>query len=276
VVEDSSSTTAMRAAMHSRSQVPATTTAAPVWTQATAIATRTAPATLADRYVMRASKSLDAVAAICMIAASAALIRYSFHSESPSHEPPALPKEPIAIADAAREGSASAPAVIVEFSDFECPYCRKFATETLPVLRTDLIETGKVLFVFRHFPLDKIHADAVAAAHSAECARRLGRFWQFHDALFALGKLESDDIGKTSAEIGLASPGFAACRDSRDVADLVQKDHDAGVAAGVSATPTFFLGTLDRSGMVVAQERLTGAAPLSGFVTAVSRIRTTR
>ena len=80
-------------------------------------------------------------------------------------------------------GAKTAPVVVMEFSDFHCPFCRRHATTVLPRLKRDYVDTGKVLYVFRHFPLDT-HPDAPAAGAAAACAGRQGKFWEMHDRFF--------------------------------------------------------------------------------------------
>ena len=131
------------------------------------------------------------------------------------------------------------PVELVEFGDFECPYCRAAA----PGVRAAVRAAGdRVRFTFRHFPVADRHPHAVRAAQAAEAAGAQGRFWEYHDALFAhQDALEDDDLRRYAAELGLDAERFAADLGSPAVAERVRADAEAGAAAGVSGTPAFFL-----------------------------------
>jgi len=139
-------------------------------------------------------------------------------------------------------GSENAKITIIEFSDYQCPFCRRFWTDSLPQLKEEYINTGKVKFVYRDFPLSSIHPAAQAGAEAAECAKDQGKYWEMHDKLFQeQSRLGSDDLKKWAAEIGLNGQEFNQCFDSRKYKSEVEKDHSDGVKAGVTGTPTFFI-----------------------------------
>lgn len=140
------------------------------------------------------------------------------------------------------EGSPDAPVTVVEYADFECPFCGRFARETLPTIRTEYIETGLVRWVFRHFPLRQIHVCAEAASRGSECAADQDMFVEFHDRLFAnQSALCNADLKNHAVILGLNSTTFDTCLDSGGKADRVQRDLDSGEEAGVTATPHFFI-----------------------------------
>ena len=128
---------------------------------------------------------------------------------------------------------------LVEFGDFECPFCRAAA----PHVRRAVQAAGdRVRFTFRHFPITERHPHAVRAAQAAEAAAAQGRFWELHDLLFAnQGALEDADLRRYAAEAGLDAERFASDLDSPAVAARVRTDAEAGAAAGVTGTPAFFL-----------------------------------
>jgi len=173
------------------------------------------------------------------------------------------------------EGKADAKVTIVEFSDFQCPFCRKFFIETYGQLKKDYIDTGKVRLVFRDFPLVSLHPSAESAALAAQCANEQGTFWQFHDKIFSEQmKRESDpttvqttitfsvdDLKTWASQIGVDNSKFNQCLDSKKYAQEVQKDTDAGTQAGVDGTPTFFIGS----------QRVVGAQPYSVIKTAIEQ-----
>ena len=157
--------------------------------------------------------------------------------------------------DAYYEGDENAPVTVVVFDDFQCPFCKKFFDETLPKLKEDYIDTGKVKYVFRHFPLS-FHQNAQKAAEAAECAGEQGKFWEMHDMLYShQDALSVDDLKNYASQLGLDTEQFNQCLDSGKYKDKVQNDFNMGVQVGVSGTPTFFING----------EKLVGAQPYSVF-----------
>jgi len=142
-------------------------------------------------------------------------------------------------------GTDSAPVTIVEFSDFQCPYCR----QVQPTLKRLMAEyEGKVKLVFRDFPLRNIHPQAQKAAEAAQCAAEQQKFWPYHDKLFAAASLHIDDLKKYAHELELQVEQFTACLDSDKYASGIEADMQAGQNAGVNATPTFFVNGYPLSG----------------------------
>ena len=138
-------------------------------------------------------------------------------------------------------GEADAPVTIIEFGDYECPYCEVFYKETEEQIRRKYIETGKVKMVYRDFPLDK-HPSAMPAALAAQCAGDQGKYWAYHDALFdRQAQLATMDYTALAKELGLNEKTFKSCLDSRKYENEVKKDYQDGVRAGVKGTPAFFI-----------------------------------
>jgi predicted DsbA family dithiol-disulfide isomerase len=135
------------------------------------------------------------------------------------------------------KGSDQAPVTIVEFADFECPYCARAAATMERVLAA---YEGKVRLVFRHFPLS-FHRKASKAAEAGACADEQGKFWALHDALFESRDLEPEALKQQAQRLGLNSAKFDSCLDSGRTADLVKRDMAAGQRAGVTGTPAFFI-----------------------------------
>src|SRR5262245_60944694 len=126
-------------------------------------------------------------------------------------EPP-VPTEPISVEGAQTRGSSTARIAFVEFSDFECPFCGRFARDVQPMLDRMYIKTGDVLMVFVHFPLEEIHPNALTAAVYAECAGQQGRFWEMHDLLFSdQKKLDPLELQGRAKTLGLDIPKFGTC-----------------------------------------------------------------
>ena len=144
-------------------------------------------------------------------------------------------------------GTDDAPVTIVEFSDFQCPFCR----QVQPTLKRLMAEyEGKVKLVFHDFPLRNMHPQAQKAAEAAQCAAEQKKFWPYHDKLFAAASLQIDDLKKYAQELELHVEQFTACLDSNKYAGGIDADMQAGQNAGVNATPTFFVNGYPLSGAV--------------------------
>lgn len=185
----------------------------------------------------------------------AVAIYVTFHSPAPSSSknpasnPPAKTKLVAPTVDGAPVlGAAGAPVTIIEFSDFQCPYCRSFWAETLPALKKNYIDPGKVKLAYRNFPLS-IHPAAPVSAEAGLCAREQGKFWELHDKIFTEQQRKGTgtisfgaaDLKKWATDLGLDSGQFEGCLASGKYKNEVQKDFSDGIAAGVDATPFFFL-----------------------------------
>ena len=145
----------------------------------------------------------------------------------------------MAVADAPTKGPDSAPVTIVEFSDFECPFCSR-VNPTLAKVAENYPE--KVRIAFRQFPLHNLHPNAQKAAEASLCAHDQGKFWELHDVMFADQRnLGVDALKAKAGEVGLDSATFDECLDSGKHAGQVASDLAAGQAAGVSGTPAFFV-----------------------------------
>ena len=137
------------------------------------------------------------------------------------------------------KGSAQAPVTIVEFSDFQCPYCKNF-TDTLYRVLRDF--SSDVRLVFRQFPLSEIHPMAEKAGEASLCAQEQGKFWEFHDLMFKdQAKLKVEDLKAKSAELGLDTSAFNACLDSGKHAQRIRQDIRDAAVAGASGTPAVFI-----------------------------------
>lgn len=161
------------------------------------------------------------------------------------------PREDLEVTRLLR-GDANAPVTLMAFSDYQCPYCIRAE----PVL-AEVLERfpGKVKLVHRHFPLDSIHPFARPAAEAAMCADEQGKFWEFHDAIFASGgQLEASSFAQISDSLGLDKSAMGACIEERRYADFVQKDFEAGRDAGVTGTPAFFVNGILLKGSRTADD----------------------
>lgn len=146
------------------------------------------------------------------------------------------------------KGDKNAPVVIVEYSDFECPFCGRFYSDTLGQVEDTYIKTGKAKLAYRHFPLS-FHQNAMPAAIASECAGDQGKFWEMHNAIFdnqtAIGP---DNLKKHAAQIGLDTAKFNKCFDGREHESEIRTEMAEGSQFGVSGTPGFFINGKSVSG----------------------------
>lgn len=144
-------------------------------------------------------------------------------------------------------GSADAPVTIVEFTDYDCPYCRRYYHETFPQIMERF--GGQIRYVMRHFPLVSMHPEAVKAAEAAECAAEDGLFWEFHDLIMqGVPSLSVESLKQYAADIGVDRESFNRCLDDGVKASIVQQDLRDGYMHGVRGTPNFFVGGYSLSG----------------------------
>ncbi|MBR9677339.1 DsbA family protein [Candidatus Woesearchaeota archaeon] len=158
--------------------------------------------------------------------------------------PSAPTKVDVSADDDAVKGLSNAPVTIIEFSDYQCPFCARFAEQTLSQIEQKYINTGKVKLVYRDFPLS-FHANAQKAAEAAECAGDQDKYFEYHDVLFEK-QSEWSNIGVSkfkeyAADLNLDQTEFDTCLDTSKHASEVQKDFADGQKAGVTGTPAFFI-----------------------------------
>ena len=163
-------------------------------------------------------------------------------------------------------GKEDAKVSIIEFSDFQCPFCKAFFTDAYKQIKSEYIDTGKVKLYFRHYPLS-FHPNAQKASESSECANEQGKFWEYHDLLFTnqekWSELAADEVinsfSSYATELNLDTNSFTSCVTSGKYADKVKEDLDAGTKTGVSGTPTFYING----------KELVGALPFASFKTII-------
>lgn len=152
----------------------------------------------------------------------------------------AAPRFDVDVTNRPARGSLDARVTIVEFTDYLCPFCRRYATGTLPgVLAT---HGGRVRYVVRNFPVQPVNPMALPAAEAVECANRQGRFWEYREALFGeSAPLTGDQLVALAARAGLDTAAFGRCARQRATRSIVERDLLDAWAYGVSGTPTFFI-----------------------------------
>lgn len=187
---------------------------------------------------------------------------------APSPQPSQIPSQPSVNIDMktladddAFLGKEDAPVTMIEFSDYQCPFCGRFFTQTLPSIKSKYIDTGKVKFVYRDFPIN-IHPEAEPAAIAANCAGKQGKYFEFHDKIFEnQQQLSATNYKKWATELKLDLNQWDDCL--KDPAQLqeVQKDLSDGSRVGVQGTPAFFIG-----GRLIS-----GAQPYTVFEAAIEQ-----
>lgn len=190
-------------------------------------------------------------------------------------QPSSAPQEFVVSVDGAPFlGDKNAKLTLVEFSDYQCPYCGRHFNQTVPQLLSEYIQTGKVRYVIRDFPLESIHPQAFKAAEAARCAGEQGKYWDMHNRLMAnQTALDAKGLSAHAQALGLDLPAFQKCLDSDKQATKVRKDIEDGEKAGVEGTPTFFLGlTEPNDSSIKATRKLGGAQPFSRFKLAIDSL----
>jgi len=184
------------------------------------------------------------------------------------------PKD-VSIAGAPFLGKADAKVTLVEYSDYQCPFCSRHHRNTMPDLMKNYIDTGKVKFVMREFPLASLHPRAVAASLAALCASDQDKYWEMQEVLFSNQKQMDDEQIKSYGEtIGLNVDTFVACMDEGKYNDQVKSDLTEGRGLGISGTPSFAVGLTDPSdsNKLKVTAVLRGARSYDAFVAAIDAL----
>ncbi len=173
------------------------------------------------------------------------------------------------------KGQADAPVTLVEFTDYQCPFCRRHFNTVLPQLVTEYIETGKIKYVLREFPIVSLHPKAPKASEAALCAGEQGQYWGMHDLMFQNPKqLAVPDLKQGAETLGLDAAAFVDCLDGGSYTETVRTDIAEGAKAGVRGTPSFFLGQTDPAnpGKIKATKFIRGAQGYAAFKKAIDEL----
>lgn len=171
-------------------------------------------------------------------------------------------------------GDKDAKVTVVEFSDYQCPFCGRAYQQTFPQIVTDYVKTGKVKYVFHDFPLEQLHPNAFKAAEAARCAGEQGKYWDMHDTLFknqrALDAAKLPDYAKTA---GLDVDKFSACLAAEKDSAKIREEIAEGGKVGVTGTPAFFIGTTEPGKpQLHATKFISGAQGYPAFKAAIDEL----
>jgi len=178
--------------------------------------------------------------------------------------PTPIPVVDVPVGDAPAKGDPNAPVVIIEYSEYQCPYCQRYVDETLTQITAKYVETGKVYYAFKDFPLD-FHPNARPAAQAAHCAGEQEAYWEMHDLLFAKRAVWSDQGNAKESfvtyagSLGLDETAFSQCLDSGRYNEIIDANIQEGARFGVRGTPAFFVNV----------HFISGAQPFAVFEAAI-------
>jgi protein-disulfide isomerase len=192
----------------------------------------------------------------------------------PSQPPPSQPSPNVAPTPAVFSGTyagamgdPNAPVTIVEFTDYQCPYCSRHSIETMPQIVSDMVDSGRVYYILKDYPLDGIHPDARKASVAARCANEQASYWEMHDAIFVnqaewagQGEGAKSLFANYAADLGLDEQSFVSCLDSGRHDLAIEANVEEARSLGITGTPHFF----------VEGYPLSGARPIDHFVAAVA------
>jgi protein-disulfide isomerase len=160
-------------------------------------------------------------------------------------------------------GKENAPLVLVEYTDYQCPFCQRYHNDSFAQIKSNFIDTGKIRYISRDFPLP-FHENARRSATAARCAAEQGKFWELrHTMIVNASQLQPDKLGGYAQSVSMDVPKFQACVDSDKYRAAIDKDIAEGTAAGVNGTPSFVLGRIENGKLQGV--RMVGAMPYAQF-----------
>ena len=187
----------------------------------------------------------------------------------------ALKKSPVLdLTGNPTKGAEDAVVILVEFSDYECPYCVRHFQQTMPQIEERYIKTGKIRYVFRDFPVDQLHPEAIRAHEAAQCAGEQGKFWDLHSRLFsAAGTHTPPLLEQRATEAGLDLTAYRACVASGRTTAAIRANAALAIDLGANGTPAFFVGIRDRAtNQMQVAEAISGAQSFAVFVQVIDAV----
>jgi protein-disulfide isomerase len=217
-------------------------------------------------------KDLAEIKSLLIIQAKQAAAAAPTQPQGPTADNPTI----VSIDGGAIKGDKNAKVTLVEFTDYQCPFCSRHFRDTMPQIDNDYVKTGKIRYVLREFPLEAIHPLAFKAAEAANCSGEQGRYWEMHHRLFAnQNALAAQQLLGHAEAVGLDAGKFKTCLDSGKYAAKVRKDLAEAQRAGVTGTPTFFVGLSDpRDSEIKAVRKIVGAQNYAAFKAAIDTLLT--
>jgi protein-disulfide isomerase len=169
-------------------------------------------------------------------------------------------------------GSATAKLVLIEYSDYECPFCGEYARGSYDEIKRRLVQADKAQYVFKSFPLERSHPDALKSAEAAQCAGEQGQFSAMHDLLFQNQRqLALSNLKSHASTLGLDPTKFEECMGGRMTA-TVRAQQQEGRELGVNATPTLLIAERQGDGTVRVRRKLVGAVPAASLMAMLSEL----
>jgi protein-disulfide isomerase len=180
----------------------------------------------------------------------------------------------VSIEGGATKGAKDAKVTLVEFTDYQCPFCGRHFRDALPQIDNDYVKTGKIQYVLREFPLESIHPLAFRAAEAANCSGEQGKYWEMHGRLFEnQNALAVEQLPSHAQAVGLDAAKFKTCLETGKYAAKVRKDLAEAQKVGVNGTPTFFIGLTDPNGSEIkAVRKIVGAQNYAAFKAAIDSL----
>jgi protein-disulfide isomerase len=180
----------------------------------------------------------------------------------------------VSLEGAAIRGDKNAIVTVIEFTDYQCPFCSRFFRDTMPQIENDYVKSGKIQYALREFPLESIHPLAFKAAEAASCSGEQGKYWEMHDRLFAnQNTLAAQHLFTHADVLGLDTGKFKICLESGKYVAKVRRDLTDAQKAGINGTPTFFIGLTDPKGIEIkAVAKIVGAQNYLAFKTAIDAL----
>jgi protein-disulfide isomerase len=189
-------------------------------------------------------------------------------------QPEAFKETMLNIEGAYSMGNNNARVALIEFTDFQCPFCGRHFKQTVPQIVADYVKTGKLRYIQLDYPLEQIHPSAFKAAEAARCGGEQGKFWEMHDRLFTnQNALTADDLKTHADAVGLDLDQFSECLASGKEAAKIRSDMAEGQKNGIGATPGFLLGLAPPNGSAVrVTKRIIGSQPFANFKDAIDEL----